>query len=137
MAVQRTPPISLPFRDAVPAEAVVATLRRVLGDAPGRGWVRLVIEREVPAGGPGTELKRLLRRWLGIVATPDCPCNAHAAEMDRREAAEPGWCEANVETIVEWLRAEATRRGLPFADAAGRLLVRRAIANARRKAADR
>jgi hypothetical protein len=37
-------------------------------------------------------------------------------------------------TIVGWLREEATKRGLPFLDAAGRLLVRRAIKNARKSA---
>ena len=44
-----------------------------------------------------------------------------------------GWCEANIEEIVGWLRESAAERGLPFVDMAGRMLVRRAIANARRK----
>jgi hypothetical protein len=43
--------------------------------------------------------------------------------------------EANIDTVVGWLREEATKRGLPFLDAAGRMLVRRAIRNARRAAA--
>lgn len=43
------------------------------------------------------------------------------------------WCAANLEEIVGWLRESAAERGLPFLDAAGRVLVRRAIANARRK----
>jgi len=38
--------------------------------------------------------------------------------------------------IVGWLRTEAASRGLPFVDFAGKLLVSRAIANARRSAAD-
>jgi hypothetical protein len=83
-----------------------------------------------PTHGPGTELKKLLAR-VGIVATPDCSCNARAAEMDRQGV---DWCEANVDTIVGWLREQAEARGLPFFDVAGRLLVRRAIANARRNA---
>jgi hypothetical protein len=41
------------------------------------------------------------------------------------------WCEANVDTIVGWLRQQAEARGLPFLDVAGRLLVKRAIRNAR------
>lgn len=45
------------------------------------------------------------------------------------------WCEANVDTIVGWLREQATARGLPFLDLAGRLLVKRAINNARKAAA--
>jgi hypothetical protein len=82
--------------------------------------------------GPGTELKKLLAGWpLYITASPDCSCNARAAEMDRHGVE---WCETNIDTIVEWLREQATARGLPFLDVAGRLLVRRAIANARRNA---
>jgi hypothetical protein len=83
-----------------------------------------------PAHGPGTELKKLLAR-VGITSTPDCSCNARAAEMDSQGV---DWCEANVDTIVGWLREQAQARGLPFLDVAGRLLVRRAIANARRNA---
>ena len=87
----------------------------------------------VVCGGPGTELKKLLAK-VGITATPDCSCNARAAEMDRREQETPGWCESNLDTIVGWLREQAAARGLPFVDLAGRLLVRRAISNARRNA---
>jgi hypothetical protein len=83
-----------------------------------------------PAAGPGTELKKLLAR-VGITATPDCACNARAAEMDRQGVE---WCEQNVDTIVGWLREQAEARGLPFLDVAGRMLVRRAISNARRNA---
>jgi hypothetical protein len=54
--------------------------------------------------------------------------------MDRQEQQTPGWCEANLDTIVGWLREQAEARGLPFLDLAGRMLVRRAIANARRNA---
>lgn len=85
---------------------------------------------EVPQPeGPGTELKLLLSR-IGITAKPGCSCNARASEMDSQGCE---WCEQNIDTIVGWLREEATKRGLPFIDAAGRLLVRRAIGNARRR----
>jgi hypothetical protein len=84
-----------------------------------------------PKGGPGTELKKLLAK-VGIVATPTCSCNARAHTMDARGCE---WCEANMQEIVGWLREEATKRGLPFLDAAGRVLVRRAIHNARREQA--
>jgi hypothetical protein len=80
--------------------------------------------------GPGTALKSLLAT-IGITAAPNCSCNARAAEMDAQGC---DWCEANIDTIVGWLREEATKRGLPFLDAAGRLLVRRAIRNARKAA---
>jgi hypothetical protein len=39
-----------------------------------------------------------------------------------------------IDEVVAVMRAEAEARGLPFLDVAGRLLVRRAIANARRNA---
>lgn len=87
------------------------------------------------SGKPGAELKRLLSGWpFRITATPTCSCNSRAAIMDANEAREPGWCEAHIDEIVGWLREEATKRGLPFLDAAGRMLVRRAIRNARRNA---
>jgi hypothetical protein len=44
------------------------------------------------------------------------------------EAARP----ERIEQVVGWLREEAAKRGLPFLDAAGRLLIKRAISNARR-----
>jgi hypothetical protein len=55
--------------------------------------------------------------------------------MDEEEAKEPGWCTAHLDEIVGWLREEATKRSLPFLDAAGRVLVRRAISNARKEQA--
>lgn len=46
------------------------------------------------------------------------------------------WCESEegMAEIMEFLREAAEERGLPFLDVAGRMLVRRAIANARRNA---
>lgn len=82
--------------------------------------------------GPGTELSRLLKRF-GISPTPTCPCREMAARMD---AWGPDECEKpqRIDEVVAVMRAEAQARGLPFLDAAGRMLVRRAIANARRNA---
>ena len=82
---------------------------------------------------PGTELHALLGRF-GLTASGDCKCRSRAALMDANGC---DWCEANIDEIVGWLRESAAERGLPFLDAAGRLLVRRAIANARRKEAAR
>jgi hypothetical protein len=98
-----------------------------------KGGSQLIVPRLPVCGGPGTELKGLLA-LAGITASPGCTCNARASLMDEREAAEPGWCDAHLDEIVGWLSEEAASRGLPFIDAAGRLLVRRAIANARRNA---
>jgi hypothetical protein len=86
---------------------------------------------QAPDAGPGTELKKLLK-LVGITATPNCSCNARAKRMDHEGC---DWCEAHLDEIVGWLREEASKRGLPFLDAAGRVLVRRAISNARKEAA--
>jgi hypothetical protein len=85
-----------------------------------------------PTQGPGTELSKLLKRF-GIEPTPTCACRAKAAEMDAWGCDE---CEKpeRIAEVVAVMRAEAQARGLPFLDVAGRLLVRRAIQNARRNA---
>jgi hypothetical protein len=115
------------------ARVATSTLGRVhascRGDAETR-WNRDGIKKPRPMGGPGSELKKLLSR-AGITATPNCSCNTRAAVMDRQGC---DWCEQNIDTVVGWLREEATKRGLPFLDVAGRLLVKRAIRNARRAA---
>jgi hypothetical protein len=82
-------------------------------------------------GGPGTELSALLKRF-GIEPTPTCLCRAKAAEMDMWG---PDECEKpeRIAEVVAVMRDEAAARSLPFLDAAAVLLVRRAIANARRK----
>jgi len=85
-----------------------------------------------PPHGPGTELSRLLKRF-GIKPTPTCQCRAKAAQMDAwgpDEASKP----ERIDEVVKVMREEATARGLPFLDAVGRMLVRRAIQNARRNA---
>jgi hypothetical protein len=89
-------------------------------------------ETPSPGHGPGTELKALLKR-VGIVASPGCSCNTRAKLMDANEFNEPGWCEKNLETICDWLQEEATKRKLPFLRMAGKILVRKAIRNARKK----
>jgi len=87
---------------------------------------------------PGTALKKLLAAWpLKITADSQCECSSRAAEMDKNERESPGWCLENIETIIGWMREEAEKRGLPFVDAAGRFLIRRAIKNARKNKIDR
>ena len=85
-----------------------------------------------PPHGPGTELSRLLKR-LGIEPTPTCQCRAMSQKMDQWGCDECSKPE-RIDEVVAVMREEATARGLPFLDVAGRLLVRRAISNARRNA---
>lgn len=85
-----------------------------------------------PTAGPGTELKAILRNWLGIVATPNCSCNARARQMDEWG---PDECERRIPEIVDWLQEQATARKLPFVRFAGEQAVKLAIRRARKKAA--
>jgi hypothetical protein len=123
---------AVPFQGKPDEGRVLEALRKLIGDDDSPGMLVLTVQRKPkPVGyGPGTELKKMLAT-IGITAEPTCKCNARAAEMDRMEQAFPGWCEANIDLIVGWLREEAERRKLPFVDLAGKLLVKRAIARHR------
>jgi len=104
---------------------------------PKPGFVPPQSEPPPPLHGPGTELKSLLAGWpFRIVATPDCKCTSRAAYMDAKGC---DWCasEEGMAEIMAFLREAAEERGLPFVDIAARLLVRRAIANARKAEARR
>lgn len=79
--------------------------------------------------GPGTELKKMLAK-IGIEASPTCTCNAKAQIMNFHG---PRWCRDNLDTVVGWLRDEAHKRGLPFMDAAGRILIKTAIRRAEKR----
>lgn len=78
----------------------------------------------------GTHLSRLLLKF-GITYSPGCKCQSMAAKMDRLGC---DWCEseAGMAEIIATMRQEAENRGLPFLEAAARLLVRRAVKNARK-----
>ena len=93
---------------------------------------RLPEPAPIPTSGPGTELSKLLKR-IGISPTPTCQCRAKQQQMDMWGCDE---CERpeRIAEVVAVMRSEAEARGLPFLDAAGRMLVKRAISNARRNA---
>ena len=74
--------------------------------------------------GPGTELKLLLSRYLGIQSTPGCSCNKKAKRMNQKGVE---WCEANKETICKWLQEEAGKKKLPFVKAVAMAVVSLAI----------
>lgn len=80
------------------------------------------LEEQSPHG-PGTFLSKTLEK-IGIKSSPTCSCKARARTMNEKGN---DWCEENLDTIVGWLREEATKRKLPFVDFAGKLLVKRAI----------
>lgn len=78
--------------------------------------------------GPGTELKKLLSK-LGLKPALNCQCAKRIREMNQRGCE---WCSENIAIILEWLREEAKRAGLPFFEAGARIVVKRAIHNAKR-----
>lgn len=87
----------------------------------------------------GTELKALLKEWLGIEASPTCSCNAMARKMDTLG---PDWAEGEgMASILEVMRAEHVKRWadgrtiLPWADVGARQLVLLACRRSRAKAA--
>jgi hypothetical protein len=87
--------------------------------------------KQQPSARPGTQLSQLLKRF-GIDAAPGCKCRSMAAKMD---ALGPAWCESEqgMAKILEAMRTEAGKRGLPFLDAVGKMLVRQAVRAARRE----
>ena len=87
--------------------------------------------------GPGQSLRQLLSGWPFYIATsPGCSCLSMAAQMDAWGCDECSRPE-RIEEVVSVMREEAHARGLPFLDVAGRMLVRRAIHNARKAEARR
>lgn len=80
--------------------------------------------------GPGTELKIILQRYLGITTNQACSCNKRARQMNERGV---DWCEANKNKIVTWLSEEAKKRELPFMRSVAASLVSLAIWRHRRK----
>ena len=80
-------------------------------------------------GGAGTELTKLLK-FFGIEATEKgCKCKSRAAKMDKNGIE---WCSNNIEKICDWLQEESKKRKLPFLRTAARVIVLRAIRNARK-----
>lgn len=73
--------------------------------------------------GVGDHLKNILAAW-GFQKVSGCRCRKYAAKMNRRG---PDWCEANIGTVVWWLRLSARKRKLPFLPPVARELIRRAI----------
>ena len=92
-----------------------------------------------PQSGPGTELKAILRDWLGIEASPTCKCTAMARRMNERGSE---WCESDegMTEILGVMRDEHGKRWadgrttLPWTDLGARQLVRLACRRARAKA---
>lgn len=90
-----------------------------------------VVTQSPTTGGPGTNLKAFFLKWFGQKATPNCSCNAVAAQMDTMG---PQWCRDNMDWILEQIRMNAERRKLPFIRAVVEPIVLLAIRKAERQA---
>jgi hypothetical protein len=88
------------------------------------------IRKQYRLNGVGDCLHELLS-CFGFKVNAGCKCNSHMETMNKWG---PDTCSENIETIVSWLKAEAVRRKMPFFNTVGRMLVRRAIHNARKEA---
>jgi hypothetical protein len=104
-------------------------LRAYLGDNP-TAKLRSLFPRtmEEDPNGPGTILSNMISS-MGIKSTPNCSCRRHAIEMNIKG---PDWCEANMDTILAWLKEESSKRSLPFVEMVARMIVQRAIKTSRR-----
>jgi hypothetical protein len=86
------------------------------------------VSTSIPEGA-GTELKKLLLK-LRLNPAPNCKCNVRMNTMNLNGC---DWCEQNIDTITEWLREEAQRANLPFVSTGAKIIIKRAIHNARKK----
>ena len=87
--------------------------------------------RSVAGGGTGTELKKLVS-WFAS-QEKGCKCKSREKMMNRWG---PDGCENRIEQIADWLMEEAAHRNLPsggFARTAARVMIKRAIANSRKR----
>jgi hypothetical protein len=104
-------------------------LKDILGSNPS-GVLRSLFPKtmEEEPNGPGTQLARMIKT-LGIHMSDSCSCRRHAINMNEKGN---DWCAANIDTVVGWLREESQRRGLPFVDMVGKVMVNRAVKKSRK-----
>lgn len=78
--------------------------------------------------GPGTELQKLIS-WFYVPDDSKCKCNDRIAKMNKWG---PDGCEERMDTIVRWLKHSAATHNVPFQETVVRMLIKRAISNARK-----
>lgn len=104
-------------------------LRQELGDDPAKKLRSMFPKTlEEHPDGPGTILTGMISS-IGIKSTANCSCRRHAIEMNTNGN---DWCEANIDTILGWLKEESAKRNLPFVEMVAKLMVQRAIKTSRR-----
>jgi hypothetical protein len=110
-------------------EALQDKFKELLGDHP-QAYLQAHLPRTLDSDphGPGTILSGMLEA-VGIKTAPNCSCKKRAVIMN---AEGNDWCEANIDTVLDWLKEEANKRGLPFVRMGAKLIVQRAISKSRR-----
>lgn len=100
-----------------------------LGDDP-QAFLQSLFPKtlESDPDGPGTILSGMIAT-MGIKTTPTCSCKRHAIQMNEKGN---DWCEANMTTILGWLKEESAKRNLPFVESIAKMIVNRAIKTSRR-----
>lgn len=109
------------------------------GKGPQKASGEITVAAAHHESGPGTELKAILKDWLGIESSPACSCNRMAQKMNKKGVE---WCLSDVgmAEILGVMRAEHAKRWadgrtrLPWTDFGAKRLVRLACRRARAKA---
>lgn len=89
-------------------------------------------KKKVVAGGVGTELTKLLKKFGISSKEGGCSCRHKSKLMDRNGIR---WCENHVGEIVGYMRENAKKMGVPFVALPAKMLIRQAIKNAKRNGA--
>lgn len=91
--------------------------------------IHKAIRSSLPSSrGPGTELKKLIS-WFYVPDDSSCKCNDRIAKMNKWG---PDGCEERMDTIIRWLKHSAATHNVPFQETVVRMLIKRAISNARK-----
>ena len=106
---------------AIGGSSNLATKIQILKD-----YGHLLAETPTIEEGPGTELKKLLS-WF-YSPTKKCNCSTRIQKMNKWG---PNECEKRIETIMRWMKHSARINNVPYFELAVKLVIRKAIKNAR------
>lgn len=98
----------------------------------------VILSKAPITNGPGTELKKILKKWFGIEASAGCSCNSMAIKMD---ALGPDWCESEsgLLEIINTMKNEYIKRQtnnwvkLPWSDLLAKKMIHIACKKARKQ----
>lgn len=103
-----------------------------------KGDMQTYLQNQIPKSledepyAPGSILASMFGA-IGIKSSPTCSCRRHALEMNERGIE---WCEANIDTILGWLKEECEKRKIPWVETVARLVVNKAISKSKKYRAE-